>query len=483
MASHLLPPAGPPLHFSATLTPPGALHTTCFLSTGPGISGFSLLLNPSLFPLPPSIPLHSHLCSLYARTSLFYLIHSQIIQWNWTTGAGSSMVRTRLQARLQERFGENYTTDSCDSEVSFNPAWLDSAFLGTRHPRDDEDQDEEQGEGEGHRHDDMADKNERRLQLLESAVMGMTEKFDELLGAISSQSAPTRQARQPAPSGPQATHHGRHYREVRPSPVDPRAPTYTDYVAEQLRREEFSVQRNDEGKTLASDMFIRELIPKPYMYITRPGLGTLKKKLDARDSMSFHEYLICYIKMIRDPRAESQGMLDTHLEHLQQVIQDAAARDWPSVRRWSQSTFDAVENGSATWDDRYGMQIERLHQAIQAATRPQQNVSQGIQADRRDIPCKDYNSPSGCINNRSHAGRTVTFVHVCSACFNAGDRSPHPACLCPRRAVPQQQAGPPMRQHVQAHLLTAATPASKNGMQASHHPGPVRPTFSQMINQ
>ena len=88
------------------------------------------------------------------------------------------------------------------------------------------------------------------------------------------------------------------------------------------------------------------------MYINRPGVSTMRKKLDVRESMTFHEYLIAFIKMIRDPRAQQQDLADVHLEHLQQVIEDAAVRDWPSVRRWTQSAFDAVENGSLDWGDR-----------------------------------------------------------------------------------------------------------------------------------
>ena len=329
------------------------------------------------------------------------------------------------------------------------------------------------------------DRNERRIQLLESAVMGMTEKFDDILNVFNSRSAHAGHA-PPAPRNrPRDPGQDGHFAETRPPPVDPRAPRYSDFVAEQLRREEFDVPRSDEGKTLASDMFIPELIPKPYMYLDRPGLSTLKKKLDVRDTMTFHEYLTCTIKMIRDPRAGNKELVDTHLEHLQQVIQDASARDWPSVRRWSQSTFDAVERGSATWDDRYGMQIERLHHAIQAS-RAQPNQAYNGQVDRRDIPCKDYNAPTGCMNNRAHAGRNVTFVHVCSGCFNAGERSPHPACLCPRRTshhTPSSNAQRYQAPPYQAPLVTNPAPASKNSMLASHQPRAVRPTLTEMMTQ
>ena len=427
-------------------------------------------LTHSLLPLPPSSQVI--LTSLFSRSHVFY---SKIF---FTTHRGESMVLTRLQTRLQRRnYGET-TAESSESEVSFNPAWLDRVFLG-RAPNDPPN--DHDGEADSESSDMADDRNERRMQLLESAVMGMTEKFDELLVAVNTQ---PQVATQPPPAFPHAAPdrgRGSPYSEVRPTPVDPRATRHSDFVTEQLRREEFAVPRSDEGKTLASDMFIRELIPKPYMYLERPGLGTLKKKLDVRDTVSFHEYVICTIKMIRDPRAGNQDLLDSHLEHLQQVVQDAAVGDWPSVRRWSQSTFDAVERGAATWEDRYGMQIERLHHAIRAA-RP--NPTHTHQIDRRDIPCKEYNAPQGCINNRSHQGRTVTFVHACSNCFSTGERAPHPACLCPRRPPYQPPNGGGQRQYAPPNQgFTPTTPAPKNAMQASLQPRTVRPALHDMLTQ
>ena len=205
----------------------------------------------------------------------------------------------------------------------------------------------------------------------------------------------------------------------------------------------------------------------PYMYLSRPGLLTLKKKLNARETMTFHEYLIAYIKMLRDPKADLADISDFLLEHLQQVTEDAATRDWPSVRRWSQATFDAVEGGSAVWQDRYGLQVERLRHAILAIRPPNQNSV--APNERRDIPCKDYNSPGGCNSSKSHPGRTVNFVHVCSQCFGPEDRSPHPAYTCPRRlTAPHHNTGASLQRSVQQ--------APKNGLLASHQaPRNVRP--------
>ena len=287
------------------------------------------------------------------------------------------MVRTRGQLRAQENRGlGGYEATSSDSEVSFNPNWLDTVLLGRQQPRTDDESDDPS------EFDAMAaDRQERRIQLLESAVMGMTEKFDELLSVFN----PEQTTRSPAEAARAApAHHvpgripaGRHFEESMPSPLDPRAPAYSDYVTNQLRREDFAVPRLEEGKSMAPDPFVKELLVKPYMYINRPGMTTMRKKLEARETMSFHEYIMSFIKMIRDPRAGLKDLMEVHLEHLQQVVEDAAVRDWSLVRRWSQSTFDAVENGSLSWSDRYALQRDRMHHAI-LATKVANGPSQGV---------------------------------------------------------------------------------------------------------
>ena len=232
--------------------------------------------------------------------------------------------------------------------------------------------------------------------------------------------------------------------------------------------------RSDEGKSLASDIFTKQLLPKPYMYLSRLGLSTLKKKLDARESVTFNEYVSSYIKMIRDPRSELHGPLDAHLEHIQQVVEDAAIRDWPTVRRWSQAMFDAVETGALKWEDRVALQLDRMQYAI-AATRSQQPH---LHTERRDIPCKDFNGHVGCIHPKSHMGRTVNFVHVCAMCFSAGDRSPHPAHTCPRRQQVQPQ--PPAPRYQQS---AAPMQHPKNGPSAPQLPRMVGPVMTYPTTQ
>ena len=307
------------------------------------------------------------------------------------------MVLTRAQrAKLYSGEGNGGTAHntSDDSEISFGPTWLDRHLL-RRRPRAAS---TTSGESE-QQMADQDDRQERRLQLLESAVMGMTEKFDNILssfnpvnsrvnidshqahgGGGTERGIPTygQLPAQPAHhnGGPsQQPSHGHHlhqptYHASRPVPVNPRAPPYADFVADQLRHEEFVLPRHEDGKAMYPDLYLQKLNPKPYMYLDRPGVETVKKKLELRNTMTYSEYMVAVIKLIRDPRHDQNEIpRDTLLEHVQQIVEDSTSRDWSTVRRWSQATFDAVERGDYSWQDRQHIQIQRIHHAL-LATRP-----------------------------------------------------------------------------------------------------------------
>ena len=135
------------------------------------------------------------------------------------------MVFTRYQARLQHILRTGETSDgSPDSEVSFNHNWLDRALLGrTVHSTHSSDDEPEHVDTDTDMADDRTD---RRLTLLESAVMGMTEKFDELLSIVNpEQPVPGERRQGSRPSltrGAAGVHdRGRHCSESRPPPALP----------------------------------------------------------------------------------------------------------------------------------------------------------------------------------------------------------------------------------------------------------------------
>ena len=321
-----------------------------------------------------------------------------------------------MQALNDALSGRQTGSNSPDSEIEFRPRIWSEASI-----------DFEKEEEEQVTHTDMA--NERRLQLLESAVLGMSDKFDAVLSAIGSRTDDTPPRREVTPA--RHVHHSppRPGRSHHPVTHTTEANNMDDFIQRHLQSEEFSVPRADDGKAFSADFFVTKLIPKPYMYVTRPGLNTIKKKLDARATLTFTEYVVAFLKMIRDDRAKLQPCLIQLLAHLQQVVEDAATREWQAVREWSQGTFDGVERGEYGWDDTHTIQLARLNSAI-AATKAPHNIER---SDRRDMPCRDFNANSGCQYNKSHMGRNVNFAHICSLCLNqVGEKIPHSAMGCPR---------------------------------------------------
>ena len=316
-----------------------------------------------------------------------------------------------LNERLQQRRDSN---NSSDTEVFFNPSrnWSEQSI--------------EFGESEGE--PDMAQ--ERRLQLLESAVLGMSDKFDAVMNSLShsvSDPSPTggHEAARPAgptsPSPPHLHRQGSH-------PSHTARPLFADFVAEQLQREEFVVPRAEDGKVLTSDICAENLYPKPYMFLARTALNTIRKKRDARESMTFNEYLVSFLKMLRHPKTAPYFNHALLLEHLQQIVEDSLIREWSVVRRWSQAMFDKIEKGDHTWEDKSHTQLERIRYAL-LAQKSQHNDRQ----ERREVPCRDFNSLTGCIHNGPHLGRHVNFIHVCSLCMSqTRDKMPHIVAGCPR---------------------------------------------------
>ena len=127
------------------------------------------------------------------------------------------------------------------------------------------------------------------------------------------------------------------------------APGYDEYVLEHLRREEFYAPRADDSKGFSNDIFTTVLAPKPYTYHNRPGVNTIHKKLEVRESMTNPDYMLAYLKMVRDPRAKQAHLVYYFMEQL--LAEDALLRHWGVARAWSQNTLDEIERGTYTWHD------------------------------------------------------------------------------------------------------------------------------------
>lgn len=181
------------------------------------------------------------------------------------------------------------------------------------------------------------------------------------------------------------------------------------------------------------------LFMKPYMFIEREGVQTIRQKLDLRASLSMIEYISCTLSLLRDSDAYSHSDLHDIIRHLGAVAIDAMVRPWPNVRRWSQHIWDLVERGKCRWSDYQIIQDERFrisymnlpHQANSATQGPAPARSTGgNQGNSNGAICRDFNSVAGCRFNGTHEDGNAKFVHVCAHCDSIGRRSSHPYHRC-----------------------------------------------------
>ena len=236
-----------------------------------------------------------------------------------------------------------------------------------------------------------------------------------------------------------------------PTPSSLRGPGYDEYVLEQLRREDFYAQRVDDGKGFTNDIFNKTLAPKPFMYLDRPGVNTIKKKLEQRETMTYKEYMLAYLKMTRDPRAGQSQLIYYHMEHLQHIAEDALKRDWVVVRAWSQNTLDEIEKGTYSWQDLQTVQMERLSHALNAKSEYRGLTGgQVMEKYDRELPCRNFNGEKGCVHGgpgRNHTQGSVRYIHSCSYCMGQGaGRHPHPRTTCIRRDT-DNGLPPPVRRN------------------------------------
>ena len=98
-------------------------------------------------------------------------------------------------------------------------------------------------------------------------------------------------------------------------------------------------------------------------------MNTLNKKLEEGESMTFNEYILAYLRMIGDPRANRSHLIYYHMERLQHLAEDASQREWAASRAWSQKTPDEIEAGSYMWQDTQIIQLDRVQKAINTPTK------------------------------------------------------------------------------------------------------------------
>lgn len=216
-------------------------------------------------------------------------------------------------------------------------------------------------------------------------------------------------------------------------------------VGRQLSRDEFLEREMDRDKFefaadgryhYSNDFSSARVIAKPYMYLSRDGLFSVKQRLEARQSITSIEYIDATLALLADRRAFDNRDFNDIMHHLRKVTRDALERPWPAVRRWSQFVWDSIEAGDICWADREEIQVERVRLCF-TSTAPSHNsvpVSKKHNAST-EVICRDFNSRQGCRYREGHGDANVFHTHCCSYCDPVGKICFHSVRECERRVT------------------------------------------------
>ena len=234
---------------------------------------------------------------------------------------------------------------------------------------------------------------------------------------------------------------------------------YVDLIIQQERFRPPTV----EGKThLAPDIFTESLLPKPYMYVSREGVSTLKQKLDIRSSLSQMEYINATLMLVNDKRACSSIERDGILRHLQDVTHDVMVRPWENVRRWSQYVWDAVERRELSWADSQQIHNHRVTIAINGSgsgrsAHPVMDNNQ--RSNKQELICRSFNTRAGCRQRSHHDEGQVRLLHICAFCDSLRRHCPgHNVVGCNNKSW---TPGPPRPLMAQGQTSTVSKQGSR----------------------
>lgn len=308
-------------------------------------------------------------------------------------------------------------------------------------------------------HEERFNTIESEVSALKTDVGTINDKLDRLIESMASLSAPTRP---PAPQPGDATindqppvqnasastrpaHADDHNKENPINQYRDRNNTH-HAVGRQLSAEEFLQREMDRDKfeftangrfQYSNDFSSARVMAKPYMYLSRDGLFSVKHKMEARQSITSLEYVDATLALLADRRAYENRHFNDIMHHLRKVTRDALERPWPAVRRWSQYVWDSIEAGDMTWADRDQIQEERVRICLTGSVSSQQYNATTIkkQASNVEVICRDYNSRQGCRYREGHGDAHVFHSHCCSYCDSVGRVCFHSVRECERRVT------------------------------------------------
>lgn len=213
-----------------------------------------------------------------------------------------------------------------------------------------------------------------------------------------------------------------------------------EFLEREMNRDRFDYDNG--GKYLYGSHFSSgRVFHKPYMYLYRDGVSTIKQKVEARPTMTVVEYIDATLALLADSRAYHRDDYIDIMDHLRKLTRDALERPWCAVRRWSQFVWDSIEAGALTWADRDMIQEERVRMCLTAATNNASNNTMSYNntnATRKnhgaqEVICRQYNTRSGCQFRESHMDGNVFALHYCTYCDSIGRSCGHSVRECERR--------------------------------------------------
>lgn len=205
-----------------------------------------------------------------------------------------------------------------------------------------------------------------------------------------------------------------------------------DFVHRESQRDKFEINQNGRY-TFSTDALTNRVMAKPYMYISREGISTIKQKLEVRQSATPLEYIDATLALLADPRAFDTSDYVDIMYHLRKVTRDSLERSWPSVRRWSQYVWDAVETGEITWADREQIQEERVRLCLTNPLSSSNSVSNKSHSAPSEVICRQFNTRIGCKFPDAHGDSHTVQLHCCSYCDSVGKQCYHSVRECERR--------------------------------------------------
>lgn len=221
-----------------------------------------------------------------------------------------------------------------------------------------------------------------------------------------------------------------------------------EFVHRESQRDRFEASHNGRNN-FSSDAFLNRIIAKPYMYLSRDGISSVKQKLDARQTVTPLEYVDATLALLSDPRAFDVNDYVDIMFHLRKVTRDSLERPWPSVRRWTQYVWDAVEAGEFTWADREQIQEERVRLCLTNPGSVSSITSKQATKTETEVICRAFNTRIGCKFQESHGDHHITQLHCCSYCDSVGRQCFHSVRECERRLAHTRNDNSPHGQYQQ----------------------------------